>query len=75
MNKRDVNKLKTQCCKIEEVIDNLTKFNTNIDEQINGINDDAIIDELNMVYDMIDIAMNFIKLGKEEIEEMLLIES
>lgn len=74
MNRRDVNKLRTQIRKIEDVIENLTIFNMDIYEQINELTDntdDTIIDELNIVTDTIDIAINQIELGKEELEEVI----
>ena len=75
MNRRDVNKLRTQIRKIEDVIENLTTFNMDIYEQINELtddtNDDTIIDELNIVTDIIDVAINYIELGKEELEEVI----
>lgn len=75
MNRRDVNKLRTQIRKIEDVIENLTTFNMDIYEQINELiddtNDDTIIDELNIVTDIIDVAINQIELGKEELEEVI----
>lgn len=75
MNRRDVNKLRTQIRKIEDVIENLTTFNMDIYEQIDELtdetNDDIIIDELNIVTDIIDVAINQIELGKEELEEII----
>lgn len=75
MNRRDVNKLRTQVRKIEDVIENLTTFNMDIYEQIDELtddtNDDTIIDELNIVTDIIDVAINQIELGKEELEEVI----
>ena len=75
MNRRDVNKLRTQIRKIEDVIENLTTFNMDIYEQIDELtddtNDDTIIDELNIVTDIIDVAINQIELGKEELEEIV----
>ena len=75
MNRRDVNKLRTQVRKIEDVIENLTTFNMDIYEQIDELtdetNDDIIIDELNIVTDIIDVAINQIELGKEELEEII----
>lgn len=75
MNRRDVNKLRTQIRKIEDVIENLTTFNMDIYEQIDELtddtNDDTIIDELNIVTDIIDVAINQIELGKEELEEVI----
>ena len=57
------------------VIENLTTFNMDIYEQINELtddtNDDTIIDELNIVTDIIDVAINYIELGKEELEEVI----
>ena len=75
MNRRNVNKLRTQIRKIEDVIENLTTFNMDIYEQIDEMtdntDDDTIIDELNIVTDIIDMAINQIELGKEELEEVI----
>ena len=75
MNRRNVNKLRTQIRKIEDVIENLTTFNMDIYEQIDELtdntDDDTIIDELNIVTDIIDMAINQIELGKEELEEVI----
>lgn len=75
MNRRDVNKLRTQIRKIEDVIENLATFNMDIYEQIDELtddtNDDTIIDELNIVTDIIDVAINQIELGKAELEEVI----
>ena len=75
MNRRDVNKLRTQVRKIEDVIENLTTFNMDIyaqiDELIDNTDDDTTIDELNIIANTIDMAITQIELGKEELEEVI----
>lgn len=75
MNRRDVNKLRTQIHKIEDVIENLTAFNMDIyeqiDELIDNTDDDTTIDELNIIANTIDMIIAQIELGKEELEEVI----